>query len=109
MSSCLGHSRELRFAKFYVYLQALYKVFLACTTPFKLLMDLCRVEALQNQHRAVRLMHLQAEATALEAEAATWELLLHMYAETHRTYPAGTGGQQTAIKTVSFHCSMSKL
>lgn len=72
-------------------------------------MDLCRAEALQNQHRAVRLMHLQAEASALEAEAATWELLLHMYAETHRTYPAGTGGQQTAINTVSFQYSMSKL
>lgn len=46
-------------------------------------------------------MHLQAEASALEAEAATWELLLHMYAETHRTYPAGIGGQQTATNTVS--------
>ena len=65
-------------------------------------MDLCRAEALQNQHRAVRLMHLQAEASSLEAEAATWELLLHMYAKTHRTYPAGTGGQQTATNTVSF-------
>ena len=49
-------------------------------------------------------MHLQAEAGALEAEAATWELLLHMYANTHKVYPAGTGGQQTAIKTVCPQC-----
>ncbi|KAL3133860.1 hypothetical protein ABBQ32_008326 [Trebouxia sp. C0010 RCD-2024] len=70
VSSCLSHSRELR------------------------------AEALQNQHRAVRHLHLQSEASALEAEAATWELLLHMYADTRKMYPAGTGGQQTAIKTV---------
>lgn len=51
-------------------------------------------------------MHLQAEASALEAEAATWELLLHMYADTRKMYPAGTGGQQTAVKTVRLQCIM---
>lgn len=48
-------------------------------------------------------MHLHTEASALEAEAATWELLLHMYADTRKMYPAGTGGQQTATKTVRLH------
>lgn len=46
-------------------------------------------------------MHLQAEASVLEAEAATWTLLLHMYARTNKTYPGGRGGQQTSVPTVS--------
>jgi len=45
-------------------------------------------------------MHLQAEASVLEAEAATWTLLLHMYARTNKTYPGGRGGQQTSVPTV---------
>ena len=45
-------------------------------------------------------MHLQAEASSLEAEAATWKLLLHMYARTNKTYPGGGGGQQTSVPTV---------
>lgn len=61
---------------------------------------LCRAEGLQNQYRAARLMHLQAEASVLEAEAATWTLLLHMYARTNKTYPGGRGGQQTSVPTV---------
>ena len=47
-------------------------------------------------------MHLQAEASSLEAEAATWKLLLHMYARTNKTYPGGGGGQQTSVPTVRF-------
>lgn len=102
VDSCLSHSRELRSVSF-------RRNRTACThvSPCLLLtycnLPTCRAEALQNQHRAVRHMHLQSEASALEAEAATWELLLHMYADTRKMYPAGTGGQQTAIKTVSLH------
>ncbi|KAL0028314.1 hypothetical protein WJX79_009606 [Trebouxia sp. C0005] len=59
-----------------------------------------RAEGLENQYRAARLMHLQAEASVLEAEAATWTLLLHMYARTNKTYPGGRGGQQTSVPTV---------
>lgn len=46
-------------------------------------------------------MHLHNEATALEAEAATWKLLVHLYAQTSKVYPAGLGGQMTALPTVS--------
>ncbi|KAL0045486.1 hypothetical protein WJX82_007971 [Trebouxia sp. C0006] len=59
-----------------------------------------RAEGQENQYRAARLMHLQAEASVLEAEAATWTLLLHMYARTNKTYPGGRGGQQTSVPTV---------
>ncbi|KAL0039521.1 hypothetical protein WJX77_000542 [Trebouxia sp. C0004] len=59
-----------------------------------------RAEGLQNQYRAARMMHLQAEARVLEAEAATWTLLLHMYARTNKTYPGGRGGQQTSVPTL---------
>ena len=61
---------------------------------------LCRAEGQENQYRAARLMHLQAEASVLEAEAATWTLLVHMYARTNKTYPGGRGGQQTSVPTV---------
>ena len=50
-------------------------------------------------------MHLQAQASTLEAEAATWKLLYHMYARMKKTYPAGTGGVQTAVPTVCFKTS----
>lgn len=61
----------------------------------------CRAEALQFQHRAARHMHLQSEAVTSEAEAATWKLLSHLYANTTNTYPAGVGGCTTAVESVS--------
>ena len=72
-----------------------------CLTLLQLFTALYRIEALQFQHRAARHMHLQSEATTLEAEAATWKLLCHLYANTKQTYPAGVGGYTTAVETVS--------
>ena len=37
----------------------------------------------------------------LEAEAATWKLLSHLYGHNESKYPAGFGGRSTAVDTVS--------
>ena len=46
----------------------------------------CREQAGAQQHRAVRALRLSEAAAALEAEAATWELLWHLYAGKHGPY-----------------------
>lgn len=44
------------------------------------------------QHRVVRALHLQEMAAALDAEAATWRLLWHLYGANASNYPGGAGG-----------------
>ena len=113
-TSCTEHSRALRYASAIcgtpcTMLAHLPKHFSispldadnTCSTLLQLFTALYRTEALQFQHRAARHMHLQSEATALEAEAATWKLLCHLYANTKQTYPAGVGGHTTAVETVN--------
>ena len=44
------------------------------------------------QQRVVRALHLQEMAACLDAEAATWRLLWHLYGVDTQTYPGGLGG-----------------
>ncbi len=48
---------------------------------------------MQQQNRAARALRLQEQAAALEAEAATWQLLWHLHGVRDAAFPAGTGGQ----------------
>jgi hypothetical protein len=52
-----------------------------------------RQQATQQQNRAARSLRLQEQAAALDAEAATWQLLYHFHGVRDSTFPAGTGGQ----------------
>ncbi len=49
--------------------------------------------AMQQQNRAARALRLQEQAAALEAEAATWQLLWHLHGVRGAAFPAGSGGQ----------------
>ena len=113
-TSCTEHSRALRYASAICGTPCAMLAHLpkhssispldadtTCSTLLQLFTALYRTEALQFQHRAARHMHLQSEAATLEAEAATWKLLCHLYANTKQTYPAGVGGHTTAVETVS--------
>lgn len=54
------------------------------------------------QQRAARALRLKEQAASLEAEAATWQLLWHLYGTEDSTFPAGTGRPLAAEKlTVS--------
>ena len=48
--------------------------------------------AQQPQHKAIRVLRLQEAAAALEAEAATWQLLWCLDGVPERAFPGGTGG-----------------
>ncbi|BDA47704.1 Nuclear pore complex protein NUP107 [Coccomyxa sp. Obi] len=52
-----------------------------------------REQAVQQQNRAARALRLQEQAAALEAEAATWQLLWHLHGARDAAFPAGSGGQ----------------
>lgn len=52
-----------------------------------------REQAVQQQNRAARALRLQEQAAALEAEAATWQLLWHLHGVQDAAFPAGSGGQ----------------
>ena len=52
-----------------------------------------REQATQQQNRAARALRLQEQAAALDAEAATWQLLWHLYGVRDATFPAGNGGR----------------
>jgi hypothetical protein len=45
------------------------------------------------QQRATRALRLREQAASLEAEAATWQLLWHLYGIHDSTFPAGAGGR----------------
>jgi hypothetical protein len=46
------------------------------------------------QHRMVHALHLQEMAFSLDAEAATWRLLWHLYRPGTQAYLGGAGGPQ---------------
>ena len=52
----------------------------------------CREEAVMQQGRVVRALHLQEMAACCDAEAATWRLLWHLYGTDSRAYPGSLGG-----------------
>lgn len=56
----------------------------------------CREQAVLQQQRAARALRLKEQAAALEAEAATWQLLWHLYGTDDSSFPAGTGGARAA-------------
>ncbi|KAK9814142.1 hypothetical protein WJX72_001215 [[Myrmecia] bisecta] len=51
-----------------------------------------REQARSQQHRGNRYIHLRSLADSLEAEAATWQLMLHLYGNKAMDYPGGNGG-----------------
>jgi hypothetical protein len=56
-----------------------------------------REQAGAQQHRAVRALRLTDAAAALEAEAATWQLLWHLHGARGAAFPGGTGGGDGAV------------
>lgn len=53
-------------------------------------MCICFRRQAAQQHRTLRALQWQRQATELEAEAATWSLLHHLQGDPSLTYPAGT-------------------